>query len=308
MPSGCRHTTGETAPARASTVPRRKAAAVRAGTPFARSQGLHGIQVGCQRRRCLQVHGLKRRYAHPIGKRHEALRAVPPIPQVPATGLRHQLRHVHEGLAVFLVGRGVRNDQAGVGAANWSATGSGESWRRHWPDAGCAATDHALAPGAQARPRSVPGAGRRATEGIGGGGGGWTWCSWIIDSTNLTCNPWPPGGTLNLRGALLLPLSEPSVVALDVGRGAPFVRRAVTPRCWCWVWVSVRRAVGADDGCPNHAARTAAPADQSQLDEALPVTGDQAYRCFIEADRLSGRTDQDMLIPKATWCCARPGR
>ena len=84
------------------------------------------------------------------------------------------------------------------------------------------------------------------------------------------------------------PLSEPSVVALDVGRGAPFVRRAVAHAV-----LVLGLGVGAQG---LWAQTTDAPATQPEplrlqtspkLDEALPATGDQALPVFVEADRLS---------------------
>lgn len=52
------------------------------------------------------------------------------------------------------------------------------------------------------------------------------------------------------------------------------------------------QTVGAPAKQPEPLRLQASP----KLDEALPTTGDQALPVFIEADRLSGRTDQDLLI------------
>lgn len=52
------------------------------------------------------------------------------------------------------------------------------------------------------------------------------------------------------------------------------------------------QTVGAPATQPEPLRLQASP----KLDEALPTTGDQALPVFIEADRLSGRTDQDLLI------------
>ncbi len=93
------------------------------------------------------------------------------------------------------------------------------------------------------------------------------------------------------------PLPESSVVALGVGCSAPFVRRAVAHAVLVLgLGVGVQGVLAQTTNAPTTQPEPLRLQTSPKLDEALPATGDQALPVFVEADRLSGRTDQDMLI------------
>ena len=79
-------------------------------------QGLHRIQVQGQWRRLCGVNHLHHGLVTQVAQQHEAVGLIPGQHLGGfQSSVLHQAGHVHKRLAVFLVGRGVHDDQAGAG-------------------------------------------------------------------------------------------------------------------------------------------------------------------------------------------------